>query len=106
RGAKAKETEVAAISIIRDAGRPIPGRQLLDELVKHGVEIGGKDPMATLNARLSRAESITHVRPHGWKVRDEPRQTDEAADPAPSGESAASIPETTNDADTARGGGI
>lgn len=73
----------------------MPTKDLFDELTRRGFEIGGKDPVATLNTRLVRADSLYFDRPHGWRLK-EPRQTNEAADPASGGQSAASVSSTPN----------
>lgn len=46
------ETARVAAKIIREASRPIATRDLLPLVEAHGIEIGGKDPVATLSARL------------------------------------------------------
>lgn len=76
------ETERVAAGIIRELGRPVPTREMLSLLAARGVDVGGKDPASTLAARLSRAPTILGQRGSGWKVREEPRQTNEAADPS------------------------
>lgn len=81
RPVKVQETEAAAAAIIREAGGIVPTRRMLEELLRRGVEVGGKNPQATLNARLSRAPSLVYERPYGWKVLEEPRQMSEAPDP-------------------------
>ncbi len=68
-GGTMQETEARALEIISGLGRPVPTRELLDELRKRGLEIGGKDPASTLSARLSRAPKLENVRPHGWRER-------------------------------------
>jgi len=84
------ETESAASEIIRaNDGKPVQTADMLKELEKRGIVVGGKDPSSTLSARLSRAESLENVRPYGWRLK-EPRQTNEAAAPGQNGGAAAS----------------
>lgn len=93
---KMQETEAAAVAVIRDFGKPVPGRELLAEILKRGVNVGGKDPYATLMARLGRATALEFERPYGWRVKNDPGQKDEAA--APRSESEAAASGTPNDA--------
>lgn len=63
------ETEKATGVIIRELGRPVPTRELLELLTARGVEVGGKDPASTLSARLSRAPSLENIRQRGWWIK-------------------------------------
>jgi len=74
-------TETAAIEAIRRAGRYLHTRELLPLIEASGVEVGGKDPAATLSARLSRSERLANNRAHGWAVVEDqaPRSAMEAA---------------------------
>ncbi len=65
---KAAETEQVAAAVIRERGKPVSTRDLLDELVSRGVEVGGADPLATLLARLRRSPSLEHEKPFGWRL--------------------------------------
>lgn len=94
---KLNETERVALEAIREAGKPLSTRELLDALAARGIDVGGKDPASTLSARLSRAANLENVRPYGWRPK-EPRQTGKAAETRSQEESAASVSETTNDA--------
>lgn len=69
-GATLLITQEAATAAIREAGRPLPTRELLTALERRGVPVGGKDPASTLSARLSRAPGLINVRPHGWDVKE------------------------------------
>ena len=93
---RVSETERAAREIIIEAGHPVSTQYLLKVLPSRGVEIGGKDPASTLAARLSRAPSLVSERGIGWRLKDQPRQTNEGAGladkslfPAPSGSNSA-----------------
>lgn len=84
------ETRRIAEEIIRERGRPVATRDLLVELERRGVEVGGKDPFATLSARLTRAPTLVGTRGVGWSLKTEARQTNEAAGPSQWEEPAAS----------------
>lgn len=92
------ETEEAARAIIVELGRPVPTREMLEQLEARGVIVGGQDPSATLSARLSRAPSIIGERGSGWRLREAIRRKDETVAP-PSTEEATVSSETPNDAD-------
>lgn len=75
----------AAEAVIQDRGRPVPRKELYDALVARGIEIGGKDPLNTMSARLYNSKRFTST-PEGYVIRplvlqelDEPENT-EAAD--------------------------
>jgi hypothetical protein len=95
-GEKVIATEAAAREIISAIGRPVPTREMLTELDRRGFAVGGKDPMATLTTRLSRAPSLENHRPYGWRLK-EPHQEIGAAGPASPVEPAASDPEPNSD---------
>ena len=84
------ETERVAAEIIKEAGRPVTTRDLLVELERRGVEVGGKHPFSTLSARLTRAPTLTGTRGVGWSLKTEARQTNETAGPSQGEEPAAS----------------
>lgn len=65
-------TEVAVESILEDVGRPIQTRDLVPLVEKAGVEIGGKDKLATLSARLSNSALFRVKRGVGWWFTDRP----------------------------------
>lgn len=48
-----EETAKIAKAILTEAGRPLSTRDLLPLVEAHNIEIGGKDKVATLSARLS-----------------------------------------------------
>ncbi len=95
---KMRITERVAGRIIRDNGGPVPSSDMLAQLRERNVDVGGKDPASTLAARLSRASTIEFKRGHGWTLKSDAAQMNEAADPTlTEGKSAAS--ETPNDAE-------
>lgn len=87
---RVSETERVAAEIIRERGRPVGTRDLLAELERRGVEVGGKDPFSTLSARLTRAPTLVGTRGIGWSLKTEARQTNETAGPSQGEEPAAS----------------
>ena len=46
------QTAKAAADVVREANRPMATRDLVPLVEAHGIEIGGKDKVATLSARL------------------------------------------------------
>ncbi len=92
-------TERVAVEIILENGAPVPSPEMMSRLLARGVVIGGKEPSSTLAARLSRAPSLRFERGHGWTLKSDAAQMNEAADPnLNKAESAAS--ENSNDAVT------
>jgi hypothetical protein len=67
RGAGA-DTVTAAIAILRERGHPLPTRELLPLIVQHGIEVGGKSPIATLSARLSGAKGVLQMSAGRWNL--------------------------------------
>lgn len=65
-----QETEDAAIAILTEAGTPMPTRKMLVALAARGIVIGGKQPVSTLSARLSRAPRLVNIRPDGWWIKE------------------------------------
>lgn len=53
-------------------GRPVPLGEMLSELRQMGFEIGGKDPKATLSARLSTSGRFVADREKGWWIKGRP----------------------------------
>lgn len=75
RGSTLAETEEAALAAIRRNDRPMKTEELLTALSEAGVEIGGKNPLGTLSARLSRIESLESDRRLGWRLKAPPAPT-------------------------------
>lgn len=59
-------TREAAARHLRAADGPLATKDLVEKLLADGVPVGGKDPVATLSARLSNAEEFTNIRGVGW----------------------------------------
>lgn len=88
-------TREAVTAILRERGKPCETRELLPMIRARGVEVGGKDPIATLSARLSNAPEFQVHRGIGWWFANEPLPSrrplfEEAAEPSPKETSAAS----------------
>ena len=64
-------TRDAARSILEEVGKPIETRDLLPLIRERGVEVGGKDPVATLSARLSNSSEFVVRRGVGWWFSDQ-----------------------------------
>jgi hypothetical protein len=82
-GVKMTATERIAWEIIKDAGRAVPSAEMLQLITERVGTPGGKDPAATLAARLSRAPSLKFERGFGWTLKAPQPLQDEAAGPAP-----------------------
>jgi hypothetical protein len=54
------------ISILRKHGARMPARQLVEELERRGVEIGGSNKITNLSGTLSRAPEFSANRTDGW----------------------------------------
>lgn len=59
-------TRNAVEKALRSRGYPMQTRELLQVLTASGVEVGGKDSVATLSARLSNADEFVLHRGLGW----------------------------------------
>jgi hypothetical protein len=67
----AEKTNALARAKTLAAQRPLPLRALYEQLAPE-VEIGGKDPLATLSARLSNSGEFVSHRGLGWWPKDTP----------------------------------
>lgn len=63
-------TREAVHAILSEVGRPVETRELLPMVRSRGVEVGGKDPVATLSARLSNSTDFQNRRGIGWWFAD------------------------------------
>ena len=71
------QTEALSMQILTENGGPMITRDLLRALEGRGYSVGGKSPIATLSARLSRSSGLVNTRPHGWWMRTEELAGDE-----------------------------
>lgn len=78
RGWKTHETESFAGRVVKELG-PQQTANLMAELERRGHYVGGMDPKATLLSRLGRAQSLEYDKIDGWRLKREPRQTNETA---------------------------
>jgi hypothetical protein len=90
-------TREAVAKILRKHERPMVTAELVPLVLAEGVEVGGKNAVATLSARLSNGEEFTNNRGIGWWFTGEavPRLSgsifDEAEGQSGQGEPSASI---------------
>jgi hypothetical protein len=104
-GQKGLVTEQAAITVLREAGKPVPTEEMAERLREKGIDVGGRDPISTLYARLRRARALDYDRRLGWRL-IEPRQELGTAGPPSAGEPAASeIAPVSSPVEPAAGGG-
>ena len=66
------QTADLATIVIERRGRPVPLGEMLSELGQMNFEIGGKDPKATLSARLSTSGRFVADREKGWWIKGRP----------------------------------
>ncbi|MGI3170169.1 hypothetical protein ACRARG_13540 [Pseudooceanicola sp. C21-150M6] len=86
-------TRIAAREILDELGMPVETRDLLPLIQERGIEVGGKDPIATLSARLSNSEEFKVRRGVGWWFSDRPfpgEDFEEAEDDTLEGDTSAS----------------
>lgn len=93
-------TREAARKILDEYGEPIETRNLLSLIRERGVDVGGKDPVATLSARLSNSREFRNKRGVGWWFSDRPYPSElgfeEAEDETVEGSSSASSEHSNN----------
>lgn len=94
---KVRQTEGLAALIIDERGGQMQTRAILEELARRDFPIPGKNPLATLTARLSRSTILEHKSPGGWRRRAE--QGDGADGTSSGGGAPPAPPETSNDAE-------
>ena len=71
------QTEALSMQILTENGSPMNTRDLLRALEGRGYSVGGKSPIATLSARLSRSTGLVNTRPQGWWMRNAESAGDE-----------------------------
>ncbi len=104
-GQKGLVTEQAAIAALKEAGKPISTEEMAQRLLEKGVDISGRDPIATLYARLRRARALDYDRQLGWRLA-EPRQEIGTAGPLPVEQPAVSdLSNTSSHVEPLAGGG-
>ena len=79
RGQKVAATEDFVLTVIHRYGRPVTVPEILKEAAAASFEIGGKDPGATLGARLHRSYSLKFLKGVGWA----PHKPDASDEPQP-----------------------
>ncbi len=76
------QTEMATVDILKETGQPIRLGDLVAAVQARGVTIGGKNPVATLRARLEHAASIQTDRRRGVWLSDRPWPPEASDTPA------------------------
>ena len=65
-------TREAVRSLLEERGAPVRLRELLSEVRRRDIPVGGKNEVATLAARLSNAEEFRSIPGRGWWFTDRP----------------------------------
>lgn len=81
------ETLQRVAAILRERGLPMSTKELLPLVRATGIEVGGKDPLATLSARLSQKGVVAVNSGKWWFIEDQ-----QASSGDPLGEEAADTP--------------
>lgn len=86
-------TANAAGAILRERGVAMSTRELLPLIRAKGIEVGGKDPLATLSARLSNSNKVKLTSGKWWLVDVDGQsvESQEAADAPTTEQSAAPL---------------
>ena len=66
------QTREAVRALLEERGAPVKLRELLSEVLRRGIPVGGKNAVATLAARLSNADEFRSIRGVGWWFTDKP----------------------------------
>ena len=66
------QTREAVRAHLEECGAPVKLRELLSEMLRRGIPVGGKNATATLAARLSNADEFRSIRGVGWWFADKP----------------------------------
>lgn len=64
--AEVADFESAIFEILRVTTKPLDRNELLEICQERGISVGGKDPLNTLGARMSRMGGVTNVRGQGY----------------------------------------
>ena len=56
------------IRILEEAGVPLTIHDILQELGKAGIVIGGQNPVTNLSSSLSRSDELENIRGQGWSL--------------------------------------
>ena len=65
-------TREAVRALLEERGAPVRLRELLSEMSRRGIPVGGKNEVATLAARLSNADEFRSVPDMGWWFTEKP----------------------------------
>lgn len=72
RKGRVNPTRAAASEILEAHGGPMETRDMLPLIIARGIDVGGKDPVATLSARLSNSDDFQNKRGVGWWFANRP----------------------------------
>ena len=90
-------TREAVRSLLEERGNPIRLRELLEEMRRRDIPVDGKNPAATLAARLSNAKEFRSVPNVGWWFKDKPVPGTLSVFEEPEGGPATETPSDSND---------
>ena len=86
------QTREAVRAHLEERGAPVRLRDLLSEVLRQGIPVGGKNDTATLAARLSNADEFRSIPNMGWWFTDKPVPGSLSAFEEPKGEPATDAP--------------
>ena len=66
------QTREAVRALLEERGEPVRLKELLSEMRRREIPVGGKNEVATLAARLSNADEFRSVQGMGWWFADRP----------------------------------
>ena len=89
-------TRIITREILTKRGTPMKTVELLPLLRDRGVEVGGKDPIATLSARLSNTDEFESNRKEGWWFAGVPRPSGDTIFEETEGRSCQAAPSASN----------
>ena len=90
-------TREAVRSFLEERGAPVKLRELLSEIRRRDIPVGGKNETATLAARLSNADEFQSIRGEGWWFKDKPVPGSLSVLEEPEGGPATEAPSDSND---------
>lgn len=68
RKSKTHELKEQVGEILRRAHKPMATREIVGELARRGVKIGGRNPVTNLSAKLSADARFKNERREGWRI--------------------------------------
>ena len=89
-------TREAVHSLLEERGAPVRLRELLSEVRRRDIPVGGKNEVATLAARLSNAVEFRSIPGRGWWFTDQPVPGSLLEFKEPEGDPATEAPSDSN----------